>query len=507
VRRLHLAVTFASILAACGDDDARAIEDAALPSFDGRLPPPGYDPFAILADPLSVARPQLGRARLASSRAPDAPAGFENNDFDHFVRLDADRAVIFDERGPGVVTRLWLTLRNEATGDQTAADRVVLRVEIDGREVLARTLGDLTSGAVPGFGSGWSLGRDQASGAFLVLVPIAFADHAVLALDRTTLTGMVTFYQVDWRALPPSTSVRPFSGELTEEDQTRLVAAAAALGDGASPGEREVTSAATLAPGDALDIELTEPAVLRRITVALPEAVEARAAVRGRLLIDAEIVVDESAALWLGAAAPALPYRSAAWRFESPASATLRYPAPVATNATLSLVNDGAAPIELEASVGFDPGAPPADLGRLRIACAQTMSAPASNIATLDVSGARGQLAGHFVVLDGTMWGWQMMEGDHEVEVDGAYAILGTGTEDYFGGAFYFIGGPFSTLTSGAPGFDLHGEPHASANQISVAMYRHHILDAIDFETSIRFEIESFAPTLYRSCGYWYSFD
>jgi hypothetical protein len=76
------------------------------------------------------------------------------------------------------------------------------------------------------------------------------------------------------------------------------------------------------------------------------------------------------------------------------------------------------------------------------------------------------------------------LEGDERVFVDGETtpSVNGTGTEDYFGGGFYFVTGPFS-----AP---FHGAPIKDETLHRVSAYRWHIEDAMPFTRSIRVEIE-----------------
>jgi hypothetical protein len=91
---------------------------------------------------------------------------------------------------------------------------------------------------------------------------------------------------------------------------------------------------------------------------------------------------------------------------------------------------------------------------------------------------------------------YAMLEADHEIEVDGTWSILGTGTEDYFAGGFYFREGPFALPTAGLAGIDM-----SVLHRPVLAMYRHHLIDPIPYSASFRFEYESFEPgTLWEAC-------
>jgi len=94
------------------------------------------------------------------------------------------------------------------------------------------------------------------------------------------------------------------------------------------------------------------------------------------------------------------------------------------------------------------------------------------------------------------------LEGDERVFVDGeaSPSIVGTGTEDYFDGGFYFDHGPLAAPYAGAV---IRDEQAAR-----VSAYRWHVEDAIPFAKSLRVTIEhgpvNDAPTDYSSVAYFY---
>jgi hypothetical protein len=95
-----------------------------------------------------------------------------------------------------------------------------------------------------------------------------------------------------------------------------------------------------------------------------------------------------------------------------------------------------------------------------------------------------------------------MLEGDEAIWVDGDTepSILGTGTEDYFQGGWYWQNGPFS-----AP---YHGLSFADQLLCRFTAYRLHIPDPIPFEEKIRVTIEHCNCNMlsedYSSTAYWY---
>src|SRR6185437_11330254 len=78
------------------------------------------------------------------------------------------------------------------------------------------------------------------------------------------------------------------------------------------------------------------------------------------------------------------------------------------------------------------------------------------------------------------------LEGDERIYVDGSGSpsFYGTGTEDFFNGAFYFIDGPYSNAMSG-------NTAHLANSSIDeTAAYRFFLADAIPFRRSVVAEIQ-----------------
>lgn len=131
----------------------------------------------------------------------------------------------------------------------------------------------------------------------------------------------------------------------------------------------------------------------------------------------------------------------------------------------------------------------------------ETRCDPSKNYTVLEAEGS-----GHFVGMNMSMQsyekGMQYLEGDEKVFVDGEKfpSLYGTGTEDYFNSGWYFNRGEFA-----AP---YHGLILKDDSLSRIAAYRFHILDAIPFTKSIRFDIEYGTENVeradYSSTAYWY---
>ena len=129
----------------------------------------------------------------------------------------------------------------------------------------------------------------------------------------------------------------------------------------------------------------------------------------------------------------------------------------------------------------------------------------------LDGLRGQGQYVGTFLAWTQLSNGW-WGEGEIKFFVDGDVehpTICGTGTEDYFGGAWGFGGEPYSTAFLGYPLY--RKEPGEVPRH---GLYRWHVLDPIRYRQNLRVTIQAlgwwpnrkFEPLTddIASVGYWY---
>jgi hypothetical protein len=123
----------------------------------------------------------------------------------------------------------------------------------------------------------------------------------------------------------------------------------------------------------------------------------------------------------------------------------------------------------------------------------------------------RGQYVGTFLAWEQLSNGW-WGEGEIKFFIDGDTeypTICGTGTEDYFGGAWGFGGEPYSTAFLGYPLY------RREAGEVPKhGLYRWHVMDPIRFKEDLRVTIQAlgwwpnrkFEPLTddIASVGYWY---
>jgi hypothetical protein len=472
---------------------------------------PTVDFVAAMADPLAPARRLPGRAFLFSSRDPEPPSGMRNDDFGHFVGTDGERVVLVDQDGPGVITRLWFTYGPPMVG---TIDDVPMRLSIDGADVpldgmLDARLGTLASGSSPTFPAPWAMDPSVASGGLVIATPIHFAQHA--RVELTVAAGSWSYYQVDVRLLPSDVCVRSFDGTWTREQAQALRDAASVWQMHAHPGTDTSVPRRTLAAGESTTLDVTGPAAITTLEILSDEA--ARASLTMRIDVDGDVAAEAPVSWLTGSGAPAGHYESALTG-SSAASAHLYAPIPIDSMARVTITNAGTAPTDvgLRARVLAMPSIP-ADVGHFRAECSTAVvSNPASvcealpteqypNVILGASSRGPGQFAGITTFQTAPDPWWWALENDHEIVVDGSYDLLGTGTEDYFGGGFYFMNGPYASVLSGASGFTRMPEP------AHTHLYRHHVVDTIPFDHDFRFEMETYVTgTRFDGCVFVYLF-
>ncbi len=493
-----------------GDAAWRDAGSAGTDSGGGCTP---VDFVAALADPLAPARRLPGRAFLVSSRSPEPQPGMHNDDFAHFIGFDGPRAILADETGPGVITRLWFTYGPPAAG---SISEVPLRLAIDGHdEVVDTRLGDLASATSATFPVPWAMDPSVASGGLVITAPIQFQSSAVVEL--TVADGAWAYYQVDVRRLPSDVCVRSWDGAYTPSERAALAEAARIWAGHEHAGDDHATAARDLAPGESTELALTGPGAITTLEVTTPRGTRTELALR--IEVDGEVAADAPLAWLTGSDGPAGTY-AAALTASSDASAILYAPIPFDSAARVLVTNGAGAPIPVGLRArALSVSAVPADVGRFHAECSRV-------VASLPIRAEQPPFADQFpnIVLGRTVrgpgqfagittfqtapdpWYWPL-EPDHEVAIDGSYDILGTGTEDYFGGAFYFMNGPYASVTSGASGWTRPTDPTPPIGDAHTHLYRHHLVDTWPFERELRFEMESYLDgTAYEGCIFVYEF-
>lgn len=380
--------------------------------------------------------------------------------------------------GSGRMVRLWMTALSMRL---QPADDEMLRIWVDDDptpvvEAKVAAVADGSAGEMfaPPFGAGtfryvsWRY-------------PVVFGRKLVVAFDGLGVLDNV-YYQAD--AVLDQKPRQRAKSRLSSRDRVK----AALLSPGAT-SDVLLDEKKTLGKGESTTWSVSGPTTIRGLSVAHPER-----------LRDVEVAIAwdgvESMKLPLSdlfAASLSVPTVSSLGMAVADGVVTLRLPMPFAKDATLRFTNTGE-PVELAVSARGTRGA----VGATRLHAIRNESLPPSPAfhPLARVTGA-GRFVGTCAMLEGhamegagiSTEGLNFLEGDEKVSLDGALALPGTGTEDYFDSAFYFLGGDRSTPF--AAWWGVLDDRSKTPFQGSASACRFHVLnDAIDFTSALDADLE-----------------
>ncbi len=425
-----------------------------------------------LSDMPALRREKL---RMASSGAVYPRA----KDKSEFLYRDSNGDyVLFDAVGPGCLVRYWSALVEEGTR---------IRFYFDGNTSpdLDMQLQDMFTGKT----FPWLLplvgNPDTSSGGFYSYLPIPFAKGCKVALDRVP-----SFYQVEALQFNDR-SVETFNLQRIKSYRPAIEQAVAELQSRSAfpPPVDAVAATARLLPGQTFKlIETAGPAVITEIDLQLepfdPDLLR-------EVLICGFWEGEKDPSIWspLGdffvtafskADYVSLPLASNEHGFYC------RFPMPFERSGRLEIVNESDHPIDVRYRVAHQRLARfPEEWGRFHARWDRVETRLGEYVQLLNAIGT-GKYVGMSLNAQGiSPW---MLEGDEVAWVDGELtpSIHGTGTEDYFSGAWYFKNGPFHLPFHGAPMLELR--PLGQASRVS--LYRFHLLDPISFQERMRLNLE-----------------
>jgi Protein of unknown function (DUF2961) len=480
----------------------------SLPSayFDGGILPdlPAAVGAGAITDVDSLPFLQLDEhSRHASSY--DRSGG--NADYGNAYGVDsAGNWIVLDARGPGCVYRIWFT-------GFAATDEIHVYFDDETTPRIEMTLAQFFGGHAAPFTAPLVGDATISSGGFFSYVPLPFAES--IRITVTPNSGV--YYNIDFHALPADAQVSTWTGA---EDLSAARSVWASAGSDPKPGAPDgggsgVESTFDLAPtasqslfdgagpGELSAIELRIPGVLP----AGPDAgagpsadggLGPTAAVLDQLWVDMEwddqstpsVLATVGSLFALGdLGAGASGGLMAGLRADG--TLYLYFPMPFARHAHVGITNDGQRPVTgVWARVESRPFRFSFDeVGTFAVQYQATPSTLGSDLTLLDTAGS-GKVVG--VVLSETRQACSnciirdYLEGDEHVLVDSARTpvVLGTGTEDFFNGGFYFYYGPFGLPSHGNV---VHAAPAAFD---ATSAYRFFISDSISFRDHLRLSLQ-----------------
>jgi hypothetical protein len=404
-----------------------------------------------------------------------------------------DEVVLFDERGPGALTRLWMTT---GFGVSSCFDPSVrIRFYIDGETtpVIDMPLHSFFGGAMAPFTPPLVANRQLSSGGNVSRVPVAYAQSLRVALSGADngpnpCTGnnqKLLWYQFTAHRLAHDRVVTSFS---PSEDFAAWRAFLDHPGD--DPWAAMLAPQAfseVLVPGASQLLATRSGAGwLRGIRLQVPA--DRRADIRLRISIDNEIAVDMPLTdFFANSSNASLPTQSLFVGQDSVGRLFSWWPMPYAQSVSVELVAAAElpAPTAVSGFLAFDNAPVTADAGRFQASLAESCVG-GGEIELLDDHGA-GKIVGISVRYRGDGLGDRSyLEGDERIILDGMVTPVwyGTGAEDFFDAGFYFDHDEFSSPFSGASEVDADGSG-------TTAAYRIFATDPILYSHSIRWTQEA----------------
>lgn len=476
-----------------------------------RLPPIGFDALAHGLDalPLLVDWPAY---QDSSYHRDDI-----NQDAGNFLRVEPNGdQVLVDTEGPGVVYRIWST---GVVGVQMSKD-CRLRFYFDGE---AEPRLDLSMPELFGAeGSRWpfvpplSVTFESGVGGGegpcnLSYVPIPFA-------KRLKIVGRnVMFYHVNYHRLPPGTEIESFSYELAERHRETIERGARILDaiperPGGSDGHAiERRGPLALAPGECVEVRREGEGFVGTIRLRLGKR-------SGRILRGVVLECAFESPELVTVRVPAGDFFGSGCgdrRFQSLPSGMLEeayyayWPMPYRKLAIVRLRNDLSETVPVERfEVGWFSRPQPSNAGYFHARYVEDPDIPLRKDYTILREEGRGKFVGTNVTMQNARGaqGIFYLEGDEKIYVDGERypsRWLGTGTEDYFNGAYFW----------NAPNKREMARPLGGLTFLDwgigrVCAYRWHIPDYVSFQKDIRVDLEhggvSDWPAHYQSVAYYY---
>lgn len=416
----------------------------------------------------------------------------------HYGRDEQGRQIIFDEQGPGIITRIWATSVNMAFLGR-------LQFFFDDEETprIDSMWDELFGCKLEPFVEPFCYDDTKSSGGWILIRPIPFEKRLVIKAS-----GNIFFWHVTWRRGAYGEQVLSFTGQ---EDCSEL----AGLLDPERQPEPLVESdfqdsdTATVEPDQTVEIVSAEGSgMISWLAFDLnglsKEALD---------LIDLIMVFDDKQELrtevpLLAAFGYLYPHNEVRTPGVGMSGGVgyLAFPMPFWKNFSISLRNRSSSTVEivwwLEVS---DETLPAARAGRFRIV--ETITDPTKfwvDATLLKISG-RGNYIGMALDMTGINTTRGYLEGDEHFHVDGMpdAVIVGTGTEDFFSGGWYFKYGNFALPT--------HGNPvnETIEGRDRTVCYRHFYILPISFRDGIEATVEHDSYNLeggdrYRAVAYLY---
>lgn len=452
------------------------------------------------------------------SVSPDSAGWFANSDGFGIIRVDTvdgrRENVLFDQDGPGVITRFWLTTMdkrgtmrfyfdhsNEAQWEIPAYD--LMRCGLPVGKALLQEHPNYTP---------------DAKGGNTLFLPIPYADGCKVTFELPdSVVPSPKYYNINYRKYPKGTSVETFSKELAMKYRERIAEVDSLLLARPVCGDGELLERVrTLQPGDSLAVRFPEGAKAVRLLEieACMDSACYEQAMRGlvlKMVFDRVETVSVPLSDFSGAGMGARPVDSWYLSADGRGKVASRWVMPYQETALLKLLNLSAEVVNVaikarvgewawdERSLYFHASWKQENGIRVEEQNRDDVDYVEWNFATLE---GRGVYRGDVLTLFNHTPAWYG-EGDEKIWVDGDRfpSHFGTGTEDYYNCSWAPVV-PFDTPFGGAPRADA--ETATGYN----TFFRTRNLDQMPFSEQLRFDIEMMSwisgTVDYATTVFWY---
>lgn len=405
--------------------------------------------------------------RMASSHDPTGGNG--DAAIDEELR-ESGYQVLLHAKGEGRITRMWMTADSEKT---MPADYAELWIRLDDKTIYRGKPQHFFWGG-GGFTTPLVLDGDASAGAYTSWVPLPFMREA-----KVLFRNKANYYQINYRTGPGS-SVGPTATQVAkflEQDWW------SAIGE---PTEEHTVATAplVLAEGDALVTDLA----LRVSPDDLPYL---------RVRVGSQRSFPLTALFGffpeLHAPARAWPAGPSTFAYTDVERGLLvsRLPIPLRAGERLSLEYTGSSAAKLRVGISAVPNA---SGGAHLLADYREQRGPgaATTFTVFEAGGPVTLISQVHEGVGGSRGMPAFLEGDEMVRVDGMRvpSLLGTGTEDYFNGGWYFTRAHANPLSGLTRRMEHPGRTHDETS-FELSMYRHHALDPIIARAGMRFGWEA----------------
>ncbi len=466
-------------------------------------------PWEVWSSPLRLASLEGDDIVVThSSRCPDGcrydrslrgPESGQVNPFPlRWLYRDGDEAVLFEERGPGALTRLWMTTGDGISRCIDPAIRVRFRFDGEAVPSIDLPLASLFDGSTPPFTPPLVADRLASSGGYTMHVPMPYAQSLRVSLLGAETPSTVCdpsgwgllWYQftahrlragtpvTSFPASPDAAAWRDFLGHAGDDPWHGMLAPRSFSGVLAA-GETRVL------------VDHAGEGVLRGLRLDIAAASHADVALRididGTTMVD--LPLEAFFATWSDA--PLLA-RNALFGEDAGGRLYSWWPMPYTQSLRVALVAAASRPPPgtFAGDVSIAEMAVPPDVGRYRARRSEAC------VAGGDIELVKLHGAGRIVALSTRLRAegastLAYLEGDERIVVDGARAPWwhGTGVEDLYSGGFYFDQGAFAGPLGGATRVDPDGSGTSAAHRIMAT-------DAPVWSSALRMTLEAgLSPT------------